>query len=284
MKHLVKVLCPQCHSQIGLGRQLLDVCRKCGHNINKIHGIPVLRTNEDNEQIDLTETADQLTTYNSAVLDIEFVKNAVNSGKLVLELGAGLDICDAENLVKTDAYVYSDELDYVADAHNLPFSANSFDYIFSLAVFEHLHTPWKAAEEIHRVLKPGGQVFTLCAFNQHIHAYPHHYFNMTDMALRRIFSHFDVLECEPSRNAHLACIAASLCDLRQLSTGLISRLNKNTEKMEKAVALDKSIETTINILPELQHDLISNLDEERYEAWKRIAPGFYIIAAKTNNR
>lgn len=98
---------------------------------------------------------------------------------MILELGAGIDVCEHPNLVKTDAFVYSSDLDYVVDAHAMPFEDNSFDYVYSLAVFEHLHSPWVAAKEIFRVLKPDGKVYTLTAFMQHVHAYPHHYFNMT---------------------------------------------------------------------------------------------------------
>ena len=50
-----------------------------------------------------------------------------------------------------------DDLDIrLMDACNLRFPDNSFDYIFSRAVFEHIYDVEKASAEIYRVLKPGG--------------------------------------------------------------------------------------------------------------------------------
>ena len=50
------------------------------------------------------------------------------------------------------------------DLHNLDFESDTFDIVLSIAVFEHLHSPWVAMEEIFRVIKPGGSVFGTVAF------------------------------------------------------------------------------------------------------------------------
>ena len=34
------------------------------------------------------------------------------------------------------------------DAHNLDFPDDSFDLVVSIAVFEHLHSPWIALKEV----------------------------------------------------------------------------------------------------------------------------------------
>ncbi|ASJ09324.1 ubiquinone biosynthesis protein UbiE [Thermococcus siculi] len=44
------------------------------------------------------------------------------------------------------------------DAYNLPFPDNSFDLVLSVTMFEFIHEPEKVVREIHRVLKPGGEV------------------------------------------------------------------------------------------------------------------------------
>ncbi len=45
-----------------------------------------------------------------------------------------------------------------ADAHNLPFPAQSFDHVYILHTIGHVLNPQRVLSEIHRVLKPGGRV------------------------------------------------------------------------------------------------------------------------------
>jgi len=51
-----------------------------------------------------------------------------------------------------------------ADAHNLPFESESFDFYTSMAVYEHLVSPLQAALEANRILRPGGIFFGSAAF------------------------------------------------------------------------------------------------------------------------
>lgn len=45
-----------------------------------------------------------------------------------------------------------------ASIYELPYDDNSFDAVFSHAVFEHIHEPVKVLQEMRRVLKPGGVI------------------------------------------------------------------------------------------------------------------------------
>jgi ubiquinone/menaquinone biosynthesis C-methylase UbiE len=47
----------------------------------------------------------------------------------------------------------------VADAAAMPFAEGSFDLAISTYTFEHLADPAEVLEEMHRVIKPGGEVF-----------------------------------------------------------------------------------------------------------------------------
>jgi SAM-dependent methyltransferase len=70
-------------------------------------------------------------------------------------------------------------VDIVGDAHLLPFKDQSVDRVYSVAVFEHLHSPEIACQEIWRVLKKKGRAFVLTPFLQAYHGYPNHYQNYT---------------------------------------------------------------------------------------------------------
>jgi SAM-dependent methyltransferase len=78
-------------------------------------------------------------------------------------------------------------VDIVADAHLLPYANESVDVIYSEAVFEHLHSPNKAADEIYRVLKPGKRIFICTPFIFPYHGYPYHYQNYTITGHKQLF-------------------------------------------------------------------------------------------------
>ncbi len=61
---------------------------------------------------------------------------------------AGVERCRVKNLNVIQA-----------KAEKLPYPDNFFDLVHSHHVFEHLNNPFEAAEEVFRVLKPGGRFF-----------------------------------------------------------------------------------------------------------------------------
>ncbi len=81
-------------------------------------------------------------------------------------------------------------VDVVGDAHKLTtyFEKNSFDAIVSSAVFEHLAFPWIVAEEIAKLLKPGGIVFVETHFSYSMHEMPWHFFQFSHKALEALFN------------------------------------------------------------------------------------------------
>ncbi len=260
----VKLICPQCRADFDGA----TACA-CGFEVVRIDGVPILRTLAPDEQVDYRLESASLPRQNSSNLQIDPIQTGLRGG-LILELGAGIDVCDHPRLIKTDAFVYSTDLDYVVDAHGMPFPDNTFDFVYSLAVFEHLHSPWVAAKEILRVLKPGGKVYVLTAFMQHLHGYPHHYFNMTTFGTERIFADFEILHCAPSPHCPMDQLAVILLDLHQMAS--------NLPKNKSAKALCHSIEDFCHALPDVQADLIK--PAINLEAWRRIAPGVEILAMK----
>jgi SAM-dependent methyltransferase len=78
-------------------------------------------------------------------------------------------------------------VDVVADAYCLPYADNSVDGVYCEAVLEHLEFPDRAAAEMARVLKPGGQLFAATPFLQPYHGYPNHFQNFTLTGHERLF-------------------------------------------------------------------------------------------------
>jgi SAM-dependent methyltransferase len=87
-------------------------------------------------------------------------------------------------------------VDLVADAHDLPFSADSISALHCEAVLEHLERPERAVSEMFRVLRPGAHVFAATPFLQAFHGYPDHFQNFTLAGHTALFarSGFDVID------------------------------------------------------------------------------------------
>ena len=96
------------------------------------------------------------------------------------------------NVIRMDI-VRTPYVDVVGDAHAPPFLPGSFDYVFSLAVIEHLYQPFQAVAEMYAVLREGGYVFGECNFVFPYHGYPHHYFNASMQGMQQLFKSFRCL-------------------------------------------------------------------------------------------
>ncbi len=110
---------------------------------------------------------------------------------VVLDYGAGHTHPDRlhPNVVLHEA-VHYDSVDVVSLTPRLPYRDNCFDAIISQAVFEHVPRPWEVAAELHRILKPGGEIHIDTAFMQPYHSDPYHFFNMTIPGVREVFRQF----------------------------------------------------------------------------------------------
>ncbi len=95
---------------------------------------------------------------------------AGQGGALLEALARGADACGVEPgeefralaRMRLQAAGHDADRVHAAAGETLPFPANSFDYVISLQVLEHVADPAPVMEEIHRVLKPGGQCYIAC--------------------------------------------------------------------------------------------------------------------------
>lgn len=105
----------------------------------------------------------------------------------ILDCGAGHRPVYHDNVVNLEIAPYP-STDVLADAERLPFRDACFDAVVTLAVLEHVRRPWQVARELVRVLKPGGTLVADVPLLQPVHAYPHHFFNMTSEGLQSLFA------------------------------------------------------------------------------------------------
>jgi SAM-dependent methyltransferase len=117
---------------------------------------------------------------------------------LVLVIGSGTKGDGAELLwasdierVGIDVYA-SDSVDYIVDAHYLPFQDAAFDGVWIQAVLEHVVEPEKVVDEIYRVLKMGGVVYSETPFMQQVHEGPFDFKRFSLLGHRYLFKKFDL--------------------------------------------------------------------------------------------
>lgn len=82
----------------------------------------------------------------------------------------------------------------ITDCPHIP--DESYDFIFSLDVFEHIDKPWLAAQEIQRLLKPGGVTVHSTLFSWRYHPCPIDYWRYTPEGLRSLFGELECLHAE----------------------------------------------------------------------------------------
>lgn len=125
-----------------------------------------------------------------------------HEGMEILEVGSRVVTgCNLRSLFEQANYTGFDlyegpNVDVAGDAHCLSkYFSKKFDLIFTSAVFEHLAMPWIAANEIIKLLKPGGYVFVETHYSYASHERPWHFFQFSEQALKLLFPRAHGIEC-----------------------------------------------------------------------------------------
>ncbi len=173
--------CPKCHHGSFTREQEQIVCDTCHESFVAGFSHYDFLTHDQ----ELTKRASQSVSsneYDQTVLDLI----GRNKEKLILDNGAGFRQTWYENVINLEISGYP-STDVVGTGESLPFKNNTFDAVLSLAVLEHVRNPFLCAQEIIRVLKPGGTLVVAVPFLQPYHGYPDHYYNMTGKGLINLF-------------------------------------------------------------------------------------------------
>jgi SAM-dependent methyltransferase len=112
---------------------------------------------------------------------------AVGSGAQALYSEPGV------RLVGFDIYG-SENVQLIADGHQMPFANQSFDGVWIQAVLEHVLDPKRVVDEIGRVLRSGGIVYAETPFMQGVHEGAYDFTRFTDSGHRWLFRRFDLID------------------------------------------------------------------------------------------
>ncbi len=184
--------CPHCNGHFLSEREDRLTCDDCSTDFSIIDGVPILVCGQDEARI-------VPATHTSNQAPMELLEWLESKRGFTLHLGGGATDVKPDNCIEVEYAVFR-HTDVVSDAHHLPFGDGTISAVLSLNTFEHLRDPATAANELYRVLQPGGEIYVQTAFLQPLHEEPAHFFNASEFGLREWFSDFEVDFCSVPPN------------------------------------------------------------------------------------
>lgn len=113
----------------------------------------------------------------------------VPTGSRTLEIGCGYydhRPLFAERVLRMDLYT-EHAPDLNGDALAIPLADGSIDASICISVLEHVHDPYQAVREWHRIMAPGGRVLAWIPFFFGVHGYPGDVSRFTEEGARLLF-------------------------------------------------------------------------------------------------
>ncbi|MEX0651989.1 MAG: methyltransferase domain-containing protein [Candidatus Paceibacterota bacterium] len=180
----------------------------------------------------------------------ENLRKLFTESKEVIDIGGGLRISNKKGnwfsddnnwmspLLKDVEYKIMDPVDtyhpdIIGDIHHMPFPDNSIDAIVCISVLEHVEDPIRAAEDVFRVIKPGGFCFIYVPFLFYYHAEKGYYgdfWRFTEDSIRYMFKDFSDMKIKHARGAIETWIKLSPFGRVTLIMGLARLLDRITGK------------------------------------------------------
>jgi uncharacterized protein YbaR (Trm112 family)/SAM-dependent methyltransferase len=218
--------CPNCGATLKLdGERFTCEAPKCAANFPIIDGIPIMISDKSSIFSIDDFTSHHSTTFNlgknklkEALVRImpdisSNIKAKRNYAKLTAllcnqsvtptvliiggsVLGKGMESLTTDDqleLVETDVS-FGPRTKLICDAHDIPFCDETFDCVIVQAVLEHVVDPYRCVEEIYRVLKKQGFVYSETPFMQQVHMGRYDFTRFTHLGHRRLFNKFDEID------------------------------------------------------------------------------------------
>jgi len=138
--------------------------------------------------------ADSIRRFKHKLLEINARPVVLNVGgkhagsfSIIVSAGAGVDCIEA-HLAMTP------RTNLITDPHALPLADESVDAVIVDAVLEHLIDPFAAVDELFRVLKKDGLVYSDTPFMVQVHGGAFDFMRFSHLAHRRLFRRFSEVE------------------------------------------------------------------------------------------
>ena len=88
------------------------------------------------------------------------------------------------------------QLQVVGNLEGLPFADGSFNAALTVVVLEHIQNPLRALRELHRTLRPGGQLLLVAPQEWEAHQIPHDCLRYTRYGLALLLAEPGFADCE----------------------------------------------------------------------------------------
>lgn len=125
----------------------------------------------------------------------EALVSAVGLDDLILHLGSNRSSPGSARHVRCDFHSRP-QSDIAAPPGGLPVKSAAFALVFAQSALNRVPDPQGLVEQLHRILKPGGAVFTETAAFQPAIDSKDHYFSATKAGIAHLFRDFEILELE----------------------------------------------------------------------------------------
>ena len=173
----------------------------------KIIGTPTLINNRHIEIIKNTKINNHYIKNKGDFRD-HIIKNILKEDE-VLDIGKAMrekfDSISCKKLETLDVNDYGDYPDIIFDlcSENIDFLENRYDKIICIAILEHVYNPFKAVNNLFKMIKPSGVIFGYVPYLYHYHAPKdlqfQDYFRFSKDALSYLFKDFKEVELFPVR-------------------------------------------------------------------------------------